>query len=225
MHSSLSIQVPIQTMSRITRSELYDCLHMIYSLSFGQMLDSWSAGPNAELHSAGMQRATAVWQQSTISWSCLQVALRWFCSRSLMRQEGLTKELIDRIPGKQTDRKTPLGELNWIFTAITDTIAWNMLPRSLFQRLFRQAKLHTSSYTLLTSQSYSLPSASCHLNLLHSPYKSELHNVTQNLPAIVAISTIFPVVTSHEHIPALDWYDALVAMLLIVWWMQCRTCW
>ena len=36
------------------------------------------------------------------------------------------------------DRKTPLGELNWIFTAITDTIAWNVLPRPLFQRLFRQ---------------------------------------------------------------------------------------
>lgn len=68
------------------------------------------------------------------------MALRWFCSRSLLRAEGLTKELIDRIPGKQTDRKTPLGELNWIFTAITDTIAWNMLPRSLFQRLFRQVR-------------------------------------------------------------------------------------
>ena len=68
----------------------------------------------------------------------VQVALRWFCSRSLLKAEGLTKELIDRIPGKQTDRKTPLGELNWIFTAITDSIAWNMLPRSLFQRLFRQ---------------------------------------------------------------------------------------
>ena len=38
-----------------------------------------------------------------------QVALRWFCSRSLLRHEGITKELIDRIPGKQTDRKTPLG--------------------------------------------------------------------------------------------------------------------
>ena len=72
----------------------------------------------------------------------MQVALRWFCSRSLMRQEGLTKELIDRIPGKQTARTPPLGELNWIFTAITDTIAWNMLPRSLFQRLFRQASTH-----------------------------------------------------------------------------------
>lgn len=27
------------------------------------------------------------------------------------------------------DRRTMLGELNWIFTAITDTIAWNTLPR------------------------------------------------------------------------------------------------
>ena len=42
--------------------------------------------------------------------STLQVALRWFCSRSLLRHEGVTRELIDRIPGKQTDRKTPLGE-------------------------------------------------------------------------------------------------------------------
>ena len=74
----------------------------------------------------------------------MQVALRWFCSRSLLKAEGLTKELIDRIPGKQTDRKTPLGELNWIFTAITDSIAWNMLPRSLFQRLFRQVRSHSA---------------------------------------------------------------------------------
>ena len=70
-----------------------------------------------------------------------QVALRWFCSRSLLRQDGITKELIDRIPGRQTERKTPLGELNWIFTAITDTIAWNMLPKALFQKLFRSVSL------------------------------------------------------------------------------------
>jgi hypothetical protein len=68
----------------------------------------------------------------------IRVALRWFCSRSLLRHEGLTKEVLERIPGRQTDRKTPLGELNWIFTAITDTIAWNCLPRALFQKLFRQ---------------------------------------------------------------------------------------
>lgn len=124
----------------------------------------------------------------------MQVALRWFCSRSLLRHDGLTKDLIDRIPGKQvgrkgvlgaapwwgkrpphrpallgtplvshplpsdvialsspfvrkllpylpqSDRKTPLGELNWIFTAITDTIAWNVLPRPMFQKLFRSVR-------------------------------------------------------------------------------------
>jgi hypothetical protein len=29
----------------------------------------------------------------------IKVALRWFCSRSLLRHDGLTKELIDRWPG------------------------------------------------------------------------------------------------------------------------------
>ena len=68
----------------------------------------------------------------------LQIALKWFCSRSLLCNEGLSMDLIDRLPGKQNDRTTPLGELNWIFTAITDTIAWNTLPRGMFQKLFRQ---------------------------------------------------------------------------------------
>lgn len=36
--------------------------------------------------------------------------------------------MIEKIPGRLNDRKTPLGELNWIFTAVTDTIAWNVLP-------------------------------------------------------------------------------------------------
>ncbi|KAL3211194.1 hypothetical protein MRX96_000874 [Rhipicephalus microplus] len=39
-----------------------------------------------------------------------------------------------------------LGELNWIFTAITDTIAWNVLPKTLFQRLFRQDLLVASLF-------------------------------------------------------------------------------
>lgn len=38
---------------------------------------------------------------------------------------------VRRIPGRLNDRRTPLGELNWIFTAVTDTIAWNMLPRGI----------------------------------------------------------------------------------------------
>ena len=82
--------------------------------------------------------------------SCLttpiKIALRWFCGRSLLKHEGLNLDIIDRIPGKQTDRKTLLGELNWIFTAITDTIAWNILPRPLFQKLFRQDLLVASLF-------------------------------------------------------------------------------
>ncbi|KAK9279802.1 hypothetical protein L1049_013484 [Liquidambar formosana] len=67
----------------------------------------------------------------------IKMALRWFHSRSLLR-DTLDFSLIDKIPGHQNDRKTVLGELNWIFTAVTDTIAWNVLPHDLFQRLFRQ---------------------------------------------------------------------------------------
>ena len=53
--------------------------------------------------------------------------------------------LLEQIPGQLNNRKTIMGELNWIFTAITDTIAWNILPPDLFQRLFRQDLLVASS--------------------------------------------------------------------------------
>ena len=43
-----------------------------------------------------------------------------------------------KVPGKASERKSPMGELNWIFTAITDTIAWNALSQTLFRKLFRQ---------------------------------------------------------------------------------------
>jgi len=68
----------------------------------------------------------------------IQVALRRFVQTNQMSMAGVTEDFVDQIPGRLNDRKTPLGELNWIFTAITDTVAWNTLPRPLFQRLFRQ---------------------------------------------------------------------------------------
>uniref|UniRef100_A0A183C0Q3 Raptor_N domain-containing protein n=1 Tax=Globodera pallida TaxID=36090 RepID=A0A183C0Q3_GLOPA len=54
--------------------------------------------------------------------------------------------IIDEIPGVLSDRRTLLGELNWIFTAITDAIAWSRLPRSTFQKLFRQDLLIASLF-------------------------------------------------------------------------------
>lgn len=64
----------------------------------------------------------------------------------MLVKDAMLRERIDRIPGRQTDRKSLLGELNWIFTSITDTIAWNVLPRDLFQRLFRQDLLLASLF-------------------------------------------------------------------------------
>ncbi|XP_052176881.1 regulatory-associated protein of TOR 1-like isoform X3 [Diospyros lotus] len=96
--------------------------------------------------------------------SCLttpiKMALRWFCTRSL-HSESLDYSLIDRIPGRQNDRKTLLGELNWIFTAVTDTIAWNVLPRELFQRLFRQDLLVASLFRNFLLAERIMRSANC----------------------------------------------------------------
>jgi hypothetical protein len=74
----------------------------------------------------------------------IKIALHWFASRSRLTE--ISADLIDRIPGRLDNRKTLLGELNWIFTAITDTIAWNALPRDLFQKLFRQDLLVASLF-------------------------------------------------------------------------------
>ncbi|KAF1324552.1 Regulatory-associated protein of mtor, partial [Globisporangium splendens] len=97
--------------------------------------------------------------------SCLTtpitVALRWFISQNEISMSHLDPNFIERIPGKLTDRKTPLGELNWIFTAITDTIAWNILPKELFQKLFRQDLLVASLFRNFLLAERIMKSAGC----------------------------------------------------------------
>ena len=77
--------------------------------------------------------------------SCLTtpitMAVRFFILQnplSVAGPGGVTLAQARNIPGKVSERRTPLGELNWIFTAITDTIAWNCLDKPLFKKLFRQ---------------------------------------------------------------------------------------
>lgn len=72
------------------------------------------------------------------------IALRWFANQTIIN--GVTAEQIDKIPGRPNDRRTAMGELNWIFTAITDTIAWNVLSPKLFQKLFREDLLVASLF-------------------------------------------------------------------------------
>lgn len=85
--------------------------------------------------------------------SCLttpiKTALLWFSTRSLLTTpSNITAQMIDHLPGtkKMANRKLPYGEMNWIFTAITDSIAWNVLPTELFQKLFRQDLLVASLF-------------------------------------------------------------------------------
>ena len=75
--------------------------------------------------------------------SCLttpiRASLEWYFHYSQREclLPNVTREMIGAVPGNAADRKTPLGELTWIFTAVTDAIAWCALPRNLFNRLFR----------------------------------------------------------------------------------------
>jgi regulator-associated protein of mTOR len=98
--------------------------------------------------------------------SCLttpiRIALRWFISQKRSRvAEFLTPDKADDLPGNLNNRRTPLGELNWIFTSITDTIAWHVLPRDLFQKLFRQDLLVASLFRNFLLAERILRSANC----------------------------------------------------------------
>lgn len=68
----------------------------------------------------------------------IDIALRWFVLQNPLECPISIDDTKIPVPGRLQDRRSPLGELNWIFTAITDTIAWNILPRHLFKKLFRQ---------------------------------------------------------------------------------------
>ncbi|CAK9438454.1 uncharacterized protein LODBEIA_P26780 [Lodderomyces beijingensis] len=73
----------------------------------------------------------------------VDISIKWFIMQSSLNKDfydALPRNHVGNviIPGKLADRRTPLGELNWIFTAITDTIAWTTLSRPIFKRLFRQ---------------------------------------------------------------------------------------
>ena len=74
--------------------------------------------------------------------SCLttpiDISIRYHLLENPLRSDLNTLDLNVEVPGRAAERRSPMGELNWILTAITDTIAWNVLPRVLFRKLFRQ---------------------------------------------------------------------------------------
>ncbi|KAH0591317.1 hypothetical protein H2248_001400 [Termitomyces sp. 'cryptogamus'] len=68
--------------------------------------------------------------------SPIDIALRYYLMNHQL-PNMVTADMVLQLPGDLKDRRTPLGELNWIFTAITDTIAWTTFSREIFTRLYR----------------------------------------------------------------------------------------
>ncbi|KZO89688.1 hypothetical protein CALVIDRAFT_491487 [Calocera viscosa TUFC12733] len=68
--------------------------------------------------------------------SPIEMALRYFVMQNVLPTD-VTMEMVEYLPGDLKDRRSPLGELNWIFTSITDTIAWTTFSRQQFLGLFR----------------------------------------------------------------------------------------
>lgn len=103
----------------------------------------------------------------------IEIALRFFFLENQITSEITLKDL-KRVPGRLQERRTPLGELNWIFTAITDTIAWNILPRALFKKLFRQDLMVAALFRNFLLSERIMRANHCHP--MSSPALPETHN-------------------------------------------------
>ncbi|KAK0730004.1 raptor N-terminal caspase like domain-containing protein [Lasiosphaeris hirsuta] len=91
----------------------------------------------------------------------IEMAL-WFFVLQNPLKTNLTPERAKKLGGRLQERRTPLGELNWIFTAITDTIAWTTLPRHLFRKFFRQDLMVAALFRNFLLAQRIMPVYNCH---------------------------------------------------------------
>ena len=103
----------------------------------------------------------------------IEIALRFFVLQNPLPSTITIKDL-KKVPGRLQERRTPLGELNWIFTAITDTIAWNLLPRALFKKLFRQDLMVAALFRNFLLSERIMRTHHCHP--MSQPQLPETHN-------------------------------------------------
>uniref|UniRef100_A0A0W0FX59 C2H2-type domain-containing protein n=1 Tax=Moniliophthora roreri TaxID=221103 RepID=A0A0W0FX59_MONRR len=129
------------------------------------------------------------------------------------------------MPGDLKDRRTPLGELNWIFTAITDTIAWTTFSPEIFARLYRSDLLIASlfrnfllaerimkGYNCTPHTSPPLPSTNTHP--LWATWDLALDACVRQLPDLLAAEqapTDRPKPPPYQYVPSRFFADQLTA--------------
>ncbi|KAK4192466.1 WD repeat-containing protein mip1 [Podospora australis] len=86
----------------------------------------------------------------------------WFFVLQNPLKTNVSPERARKLPGRLQERRTPLGELHWIFTAITDTIAWTTLPRHLFRMFFRQDLVVAALFRAFLLAQRIMPVYGCH---------------------------------------------------------------
>eukprot|EP01035_Chromulina_nebulosa_P018908 gene18908-24711_t len=140
----------------------------------------------------------------------IPIALRHLIIQNPFSLSEINLDLAENFPGKENDRKTPRGELNWIFTAITDTIAFSVLPPLTFQKIFRQDMMSwpiipdTSHHNLW--QTWDLTAESCLLHVVGLLRGLPMIDPKNNIPFLRNQDVISPSVIlndySNTNIPA-----------------------
>lgn len=136
----------------------------------------------------------------------IEISVKWFIMQSPLRTEGHFDCLLNEqdqivIPGKLTDRRTPLGELNWIFTAITDSIAWTSLSRPLFKRLFRQDLMVAALFRNFLLAKRIMPVMGC--NPISDPPLPDVSNHMMWDSWELAIDQILSQLVKNHHSPVI----------------------
>ena len=153
----------------------------------------------------------------------LRMALEWYTSYSFRKSllPQVTEEMVRSVPGELGERKTPLGELNWILTAVMDTIAWCTTSPAQFHQIFRQDVLVKSLFRNFILADKILREVGCtpvtlpqlpettHAHAMWEAWEAALEGVLCQLPSM--LNSDLTINTNYIYRPSTFWCDQLTA--------------